>query len=112
MSDVDMQLARDALDQLSQDPATRELARQRELSRVNLALIRGYEREEGRLEGREEGRLEGRTEVLRLAIESLCDVLEIEITDDRRRALLQLDDSGLQQLLDSVRHDHAWPIDE
>jgi len=117
MNDAEMRRAKEALDQLSQDPAARELARERELARANLAIIRGFEREEGRQEGRAEGRLDGqaeghakgRAEGLRLAIESLCDVLEIELADDRRQFLAQLSEDGLQDLLNRIQRDHCWP---
>jgi len=79
MNDADMQRAKDALDQLSDDPTVRELARQRELSRANLTIIRSFERQEGRQEGRAEGLADGlamgRVDGLRLAIESLCEGL-------------------------------------
>ena len=109
MNDADMQRAKDALDQLSDDPTVRELARQRELSRANLAIIRGFERQEGRAEGLADGLALGRVDGLRLAIESLCDVLEIEMTGHHRQLLAQLGNDGLQDLLDGIRRERRWP---
>ena len=113
MNDADMQRAKDALDQLSDDPTVRELARQRELSRANLAIIRSFERQEGRQEGRAEGLADGlavgRVDGLRLAIEALCDVLEIEMTGHHRQLLAQLGNDGLQDLLDGIRRERRWP---
>ena len=105
MNDADMQRAKDALDQLSDDPTVRELARQRELSRANLAIIRSFERQEGLADGLAMGRADG----LRLAIESLCDVLEIEMTGHHRQLLAQLGNDGLQDLLDGIRRERRWP---
>jgi len=105
MNDADMQRAKDALDQLSDDPTVRELARQRELSRANLAIIRSFERQEGRAEGLADGLAVG----LRLAIESLCDALEIEMTGHHRQLLAQLGNDGLQDLLDGIRRERRWP---
>lgn len=117
MTDADIQRAEQALRELSRDPAARELARERELARINWALIRGYEREEGRQEGREEGRQEGRDEGrqegqaagLRTAIESVCEVLGIEVTPRRQARLGSLSCVELGDLLSRIRNDRTWP---
>ncbi|HEY6729380.1 MAG TPA: hypothetical protein VI197_35460 [Polyangiaceae bacterium] len=48
--------AKEALEELSQDPRARRLAEERWLGEVNYRLTVAQERREGREEGREEGR--------------------------------------------------------
>ncbi|HEY6728106.1 MAG TPA: Rpn family recombination-promoting nuclease/putative transposase, partial [Polyangiaceae bacterium] len=75
MSDPDLREAKAALEKLSQDPAARRLAEERERAAWNLRYSMTQERkegrEEGRVAGREEGRVAGREEALREAVEHL-----------------------------------------
>jgi predicted transposase/invertase (TIGR01784 family) len=109
MSDPDIQRAREALTALSRDPEAQELARQREMAQINLKLIRQFEREEGEATGRAEGETKGRAESLRLAVETACDLLGIEIDVARRESLDGLDVDGLTALLNDLRRDRRWP---
>ena len=63
-----MSIAKDALDQLSQDPATHRLAREREeaakLYQFELATHGDQERAKGRTEGEAKGRTEGEAKLL------------------------------------------------
>lgn len=63
-----MALAKQTLDQISQDPETRRLAREREdaikLYEIELAANQAEGRAEGKAEGRAEGRAEGKAELL------------------------------------------------
>jgi predicted transposase/invertase (TIGR01784 family) len=70
-----------------------------------LSLARKEGEAKGRVEGEAKGRVEGRVE----AIESLCEVLGIEITPARRAAIERLDADGLAALLGALRQKRAWP---
>jgi predicted transposase/invertase (TIGR01784 family) len=63
-----MHLAKQTLEQLSQDPATRRLARERadalRLYEMDLAASKAEGKAEGRAEGKAEGRAEGKAELL------------------------------------------------
>ncbi len=45
---------------------------------------------------------------LRLGVEALCGALEIELNDERRRALASLDVAGLTALLARIRESKSW----
>ena len=62
------------------------------------------EREEWREEGREEGR-----EALRGAILDLCELVGIEVTDDRRSALARMSTLALDALRVEVKRQRSWP---
>jgi hypothetical protein len=109
MSDPDIQRAREALTALSRDPEAQELARQREMAQINLKLIRQFEREEGEAIGEARGRAEGRAESMRLAVETACELLGVEIDAARREALERLDVDGLTALLSELRRERRWP---
>ena len=42
-------------------------------------------------------------------IEGVCELLGIEMTEERRQQLDTLDKDGLQALLASIKRDRAWP---
>ena len=81
MSDPTIRRAAEALLELSRDPGAQKLARQREMAQINLKIIRQFEREDGEARGR----AEGEAKALKLAVESVCDVLGIEIDDSSER---------------------------
>jgi Putative restriction endonuclease len=64
---------------------------------------------EGRTEGLKEGRTEGLKEGQRHAIETICELLGIELTAERRSGLAELDVPGLAALLARLRADRRWP---
>ncbi|HEX2687895.1 MAG TPA: hypothetical protein VHN14_14810, partial [Kofleriaceae bacterium] len=74
---------------------------QNERGALSFAEKRGREGglREGEQKGREEGLREGEQRGLRQAVEALCDVLGIELTDERRREMANLDAVGLAALL-------------
>jgi hypothetical protein len=58
---------------------------------------------------RNDGLAQGRKEGLRRAIEVACDLLGIELTDERRDRLIKLDASGLEALLEQIQALRRWP---
>jgi predicted transposase/invertase (TIGR01784 family) len=62
----------------------------------------------GKQLGREEGLREGEQRGLQQAVEALCDVLGLELTDERRRELTNLDAVGLAALLARLRERRSW----
>jgi hypothetical protein len=59
--------------------------------------------------GKEAGLREGEARARREAIEALCEVLSIRLTQRRRDVLASLDDEGLEALLGALRSDRRWP---
>jgi hypothetical protein len=84
MTDPTIRRAADALRELSQDSSAQELARQRELSQLNLKIMRQCEFEAGRAEGREAGRAEGEAR----AILAILEAQRIAATEEQRREIL------------------------
>jgi len=93
----DIDQANEALERLSQDPTARVLAQWRE---DQLRLLQ-VERAEVRRLGREEG--------LRTAIETLCQVLALELSPPRRAALAAMRGAELTALLEHLGRERAWP---
>jgi predicted transposase/invertase (TIGR01784 family) len=62
----------------------------------------------GRQEGLQEGRQEGRQEGLRQGVEALCQVLGIELTEERRAELAGLGIAELEALLARLRERRSW----
>ena len=64
-------------------------------------------RAEGEARGRAEGEARGRAERIRagllVALDSLCEVLSLEFPPPRRKAIAQLDDDALRDLIDRVK---------
>jgi hypothetical protein len=62
----------------------------------------------GKLEGKREGQREGESS-LRQAIEDLCELLGIELTDVRRAQLEALDLAALDAVRVALKQKRAWP---
>jgi predicted transposase/invertase (TIGR01784 family) len=101
MNDPDIARAKEALDTLSQDPAARELARQRRLAELDY--------QSGIREARAEGKAEGEAEGLRNAIRHLCQLSDIELDSAREQRLAQSTVQDLLDLLESVSRHRTWP---
>lgn len=65
--------------------------------------------EGGRKEGQKEGRKEGHKEGLVSGIETACDLLGIDLTEDRRSWMDRADTPELAALLTRLRTDRRWP---
>ncbi|MFO0587876.1 MAG: Rpn family recombination-promoting nuclease/putative transposase [Polyangiaceae bacterium] len=59
--------------------------------------------------GEMRGEMRGREQALRFAIEGLCNVLAIELTEERKRRLDSLDAEGLTGLFAHLQQRRAWP---
>ena len=97
MSDPDLRAAKTALEELSQDPAARRLAEERELAAWNHRYTMAQEREEGREEG------------LRAAVQRLCQTLGIQVTEAQRASLSATTPEAIQAILDHVAVHRKWP---
>jgi Uma2 family endonuclease len=69
------------------------------LAKGNAVLLRALSVAEAR----------GEVRGLRAAIEDLCEVLGVELTDERRRHLEQLDAQGLTALRATLKTSRGWP---
>jgi flagellar biosynthesis/type III secretory pathway protein FliH len=63
---------------------------------------------DGLREGKEDGLREGNAAGLRAAITDLCEVLGVEVTDERRAHLAALDLPGLEALRSELKAMKAW----
>jgi predicted transposase/invertase (TIGR01784 family) len=86
-----------ALETLSSDRQSREVARQRDLDRATLLIMRQGEREEGREEERRE------------TVRSLAAVLSLPLDENGERKLAEMDGAKLQRLVVHLREERAWP---
>ncbi len=111
MSDPTIRRATEALAELSRDPGAQELARQREMAQINLKIIKQFEREDGEAKGRAEGEAKGR-ESLRIAVDTICELLGVELDEERKDDLQRLDVDGLTALLGRLRSERQWPHEE
>jgi predicted transposase/invertase (TIGR01784 family) len=117
MTDRSLGEAKEALEQLSADPAARQLAEERELAAWNYRWTVQQAREEGeekgRAEGEEKGRVEGeekgRVDDRRDAVLELCRIFDIEITEERRSILANASLSELQGLHRAIAMHRRWP---
>jgi hypothetical protein len=69
-------------------------------------------RREGEIAGRREGEIAGRREGeegLRQALQSLCTVLDIELTEARRAVLEKADLADLRGLVQTITVQRRWP---
>jgi hypothetical protein len=66
-------------------------------------------KKKGLAEGEKKGLAEGEKQGLRRGIEVACDLLGIELTEERRARLIGLDASGLEALLAQIRAQRRWP---
>jgi predicted transposase/invertase (TIGR01784 family) len=71
-------------------------------------------KEEGLTQGLEQGRAEGmdegRCKELRRSLADLCELLGIEVTEERQEALIAADLSKLESLRARIKQDRRWPI--
>ncbi len=65
-------------------------------------------RREGEAAGRREGEAAGRREGLATAIETVCDVLGIDLGPERRAELAGLDAAALGARLERIRRERRW----
>jgi predicted transposase/invertase (TIGR01784 family) len=87
------------------------IALQNERGALSVAEKRGEERgrEQGLKDGREQGLKDGREQALRFAVIGLCNVLAIELSQERTRHLDSLDADGLTKLFADLQERKAWP---
>lgn len=93
--------AMEALKELSADEKLRQAALDRELNLAAYRIEMGAERAYGRAEGRAEG--------LRLAIESMAELLGIALGSERRQALDAMNADQLGELAEQIRRERKWP---
>ena len=109
MQDPAIREAKDTLDLLSEDPVVQDIARRRE---EGLALyhvsLRAAEAK-GEAKGRAEGKAEGRAEALRTAVARLCEMLDIELDEQKRQALAAMSDTELEALHETIVRERRWP---
>src|SRR5690606_15405685 len=105
MNDPHISRANEALKTLSQDPAARELARQRRLA--ELAYQSGLSEAEAKGEARGEAR--GEAKGLREAIEHLCQLFEIELDAARAERFSGASAEELLELHDAIAKQQGWP---
>jgi predicted transposase/invertase (TIGR01784 family) len=103
MNDPNIARAKEGLDTLSQDPAARELARQRRLAE--------FDYQSGLSEAEARGKAEGEAKGLREAIRQLCELLKIEIDSSRKQRMAQSTVQELIELHEAVFKHRAWPED-
>jgi hypothetical protein len=70
-----------------------------------LRAIKTREHEQGLEQGLEQGMTQGRME----AVESICRILGIELSPERRANLHELDTAGLARLLAHLETERRWP---
>jgi hypothetical protein len=58
---------------------------------------------------RAEGLREGKAEGVRAAIETVCELLDIELSAPRRAQLQGFDSEALEELLETLRRERHWP---
>jgi predicted transposase/invertase (TIGR01784 family) len=99
--DAIMTTAKDALQELSQDPESQRVARERETA----VLMHRHTIAASLKQGREEGREEG----LRVAVRALCDVLGVEIDATKEQRLASLNFEQLGNLVQQLKAERRWP---
>lgn len=97
MSDPQLREAKTALEELSQDPAARRLAEERQLAAMNYRHTIA------------QARKEGREEALRGAVEHVCRILGVEVTVAQRASLDAATPEAIQAILDHVALHRKWP---
>jgi len=93
------------LKELSADPAAQELARQRQLALDSYRIELAAAKEEGKKDGLEEGEAKG----LRNAIVAMCELLGIELGQERMNTLQALGVTELSELMQQIKQLRAWP---
>ena len=78
-----------------------------------LLRLRAEDHQKGQLEGRRAGQLEGRREGeeegLRQAVDALCDVLEVKLSEDQQAFVKRADLAALQGLVQQLKAQRSWP---
>lgn len=105
MSNPAVDKAKQILDRVSADPASRELTRLREMAAINWRMEMAATRQEGKAEGE----AQGKAEALRAAIAGGCLLLGLAIDGPRQAQLAALDVAGLEQLYAALLRERAWP---
>lgn len=95
-----MNTAKKVLEDLSLDPETRRIARDRETAVLMHRHLMAASREEGEAKG------------LVIAIRSLCSVLGIALDDDREQQLARIDRQQLLEVVRKLEIERRWPADE
>ena len=103
MSDPAIQKARNILERLSADPATQELARQRQLAQQTYRIELAAALDEGEEKGRQRGQAG-----LRTAIVDLCEAHGIALSPEHHAELASLDFDGLDALRARLKKDRRW----
>ncbi len=99
--DAIMSAAKDALNEISSDPTAQRLARERETAVLMQRHLLRSSWEQGHAEGEARGLL--------LAVCSMCELLGIDMDEERTRQLSDLDRDRLQRLADALRTQRRWP---
>ena len=105
MNDPTIGEAHTALERLSADPAARALARDREMAMATYRIEMAAAISEGEAKGKAEGKAEG----LRVAIDSLCEVLGIALDQTRAAELASCSPSELEVLIARLKRLKRWP---
>jgi predicted transposase/invertase (TIGR01784 family) len=101
MSDPNIRKASEALKALSEDPAAQELARQREMSQINLKIMHQFAVEEGEAKGRAEG--------LRHEVQTVARLLGVELNESRKAEIEALGTDALKRLVETLERERRWP---
>jgi hypothetical protein len=113
MQDPAIREAKDTLDLLSADPAVQDLVQRRkqalDLYHIDLRAAEATGEARGEAKGRAEGEAKGRAEALRVAVQRLCDVLGLELDDQKQHALAGMSDTELDALSDTLARERRWP---
>jgi predicted transposase/invertase (TIGR01784 family) len=86
-----------------------EVQQARQLERDAEARGKAEGKEEGLREGKADGLREGKEEGLRAAISDLCELLQVELTTERRSHLAGLDLASLESLRVPLKQQRSWP---
>ncbi|MGC4064579.1 MAG: hypothetical protein QM784_08035 [Polyangiaceae bacterium] len=92
-----MSTARSTLERLSSEPDTQLLAEQREMAQIAWQHTMASAYEEGEAKGH------------RHTVRMLCEVLEIELDDNKQRMLEALSIEQLAALVNRIKSERKWP---
>jgi predicted transposase/invertase (TIGR01784 family) len=95
--DATMNTAKNVLEALSADPDAQRLAREREMAELMHGHMMASSFEEGEAKG------------LVVAVRSLCNVLGIDIDEQRSARLKVLDADELTALVEEITRERRWP---
>jgi cell fate (sporulation/competence/biofilm development) regulator YlbF (YheA/YmcA/DUF963 family) len=97
MSDPNIRRASEAPKALSEDPEVQELARQREMSQINLKIMHQFAVEEGEAKG------------LRHEVQTVARMVGVELNESRIAELETLGTDALKRLVGTLEHERRWP---